>query len=376
MTTRLLLEGDDLTELVTHVRAQFGPTARIVQAERVRTGGLAGFFAKERYELTVDVPDEPDQPLRRFAHRPPAAVVPADAGPAGLEALLDAADRAEAGAAADADDDAPVGGAVARASDEGRVSTSSPDFASVLEQVRAGVGVPVADVEVPAPARPAPAPPPPVPPAPAPAAPAATALRAELARLGVPAAVLDAGPLTLAAVLGRIPTPPPAPRGAGDVLVVAGPGDDATSVARTLVTRWRLPDDALVEVEPGRAPLPIRLTGARPAPGADGPTVVALRVGPDAHDRSVAATVLGRIRADQVWAVVDARTKPADAAAWVGAVGAERPADALAVQGLLDTAAPGTVLELDRPVAWVDGLPASRLVWAAALGQELDAALG
>ncbi|QGQ20289.1 hypothetical protein GC089_15215 [Cellulomonas sp. JZ18] len=165
------------------------------------------------------------------------------------------------------------------------------------------------------------------------------------------------------------------------MLVVAGVGDDATAVARTLVARWRLPDDALVEVDPGRAPLPARLTGPRRAggaagAGAAGPTVVALRVGPDAHDRSVAATVLGTMRADQVWAVVDARTKPADAAAWVGAVGAERPADALAVQGLLDTAAPGTVLELERPVAWIDGLPASRLVWAAALGQELDAALG
>ncbi|WP_136518513.1 hypothetical protein [Cellulomonas telluris] len=372
MTTRLLLEGDDLAELMTHVRTQFGPGARIVQAERVRTGGLAGFFAKERYELTVDVPDEPDQPVRRFAHRPPVPAAPA----AGLEALLDAADRAEAGPEAEPAA-AQAEGAVARASEEGRVSTASADFASVLEQVRAGVGIPPADVEVPAPApsRPAPAPAAPV----ATPAPGSAVLRGELARLGVPAAVLDAGPVTLTAVLGRIPVPPPPPRGAGDVLVVAGAGDDAAAVARTLVARWRLADDALVAVEPGRGALPARLTGPRPAGAASrdgGPTVVALRVGPEAHDRAVAAGVLARVRADQVWAVVDARTKPADAAAWVAAVGAERPVDALAVLGLLDTTGPGTVLELERPVAWIDGLPASRLVWAAALGQELDAALG
>ena len=59
MSTRLLLEGGDLPELMVHVREEFGPGARIVRAERIRSGGLAGFFARERYELTIDVPDEP-----------------------------------------------------------------------------------------------------------------------------------------------------------------------------------------------------------------------------------------------------------------------------------------------------------------------------
>ena len=56
--------------------------------------------------------------------------------------------------------------------------------------------------------------------------------------------------------------------------------------------------------------------------------------------------------------------------------GARLRGDARAVHGLLETAAPGTVLEPGVPVAWVDGVPASRLVWAAALGQELEQALG
>ena len=66
MSQRLLLEGSDLAELMAHVQAEFGPGARIVRAERVRTGGFAGFFARERFELTVDVPEAPaESPARR-----------------------------------------------------------------------------------------------------------------------------------------------------------------------------------------------------------------------------------------------------------------------------------------------------------------------
>ncbi len=371
MTTRLLLEGPDLAELVAHVREEFGPRARIVQAERIRSGGFAGFFATERYELTVDVPDEPARAPRRFARNPappPPPAAPAD----GLEALLAAADEADAGpgpttagrAATD-----PVPGS--------EVSTGSEAFADVLRQVRSLVGAPDPDVVV-ADAPPAvPAAAPPAGPVTAPGAAHAVAtagsprLRAELARLGVPATVLDAGPVTLTAVLGRIPVPPPAPRGPGQVLVVAGTGEMAATVARTLAARWGLPLDAVPELS---APATADALRALRDPGA--PRVVAVRVGPDAHDRTLAARLLRELRPEQLWAVVDARTKPADAAAWVGAVGADRPVDALAVHGLLDTTAPGTVLELDLPVAWADGLPASRLLWAAALGQELDAVIG
>ncbi|MBO9570507.1 MAG: DUF1838 family protein, partial [Cellulomonas iranensis] len=208
------------------------------------------------------------------------------------------------------------------------------------------------------------------PPEPPPAPPYApgVGLRAELVRLGVPVRLLDAGPMTLGAVLGRLPAPPPPPRGVGQVLVVVGEGDGPRAVARTLAVRWGLPDGRVHELD---------ASGAVTAPARDGGTaqVVALRVGTEHHDRARAAHALAGLGADQVWAVTDARTKSADVAAWVAAVGAERPVDALAVHGLLDTAAPGTVLEPGLPVAWVDGVPASRLVWAAALGQELDAAL-
>jgi len=360
VTTRLLLEGPDLTELVDQVRAQFGSRARIVRAERVRSGGFAGFFAKEHFEMTVDVPDEVERPVRAFAHRP-AAVAPAPA--AGLEDLLDAADAADASPGA--------------AGVPPEVSTASREFAAVLDQVRTLVGLPVPDVAAPAraaalavPTAPAAVPTPHAEPvlSAGPARAPGSVLRTELARLGVPERLLDAGPVTLGAVLGRLPRPPAPPRGPRQVLVVVGEGDGPRTVARTLALRWGVADACVHELD---------ATGAVTAPPRDdrGPQVVALRVGTEHHDRTLAARALAALTADQVWAVTDARTKPADVTAWVTAVGAERPVDAIAVHGLLDTTAPGTVLEPGLPVAWVDGVPASRLVWAAALGQELDTAL-
>lgn len=382
MTTRLLLEGPDLAELVAQVREQFGTRARIVRAERVRTGGFAGFFAKESFEMTVDVPDEPTRSVRAFAHRPPP---PRSAPPAAsIEDLLDAADAADASPTGGPGTDAARADAArtdavrsqagrpdaARTAEtrSGGVSTTSEEFAAVLDQVRTLVGLPTPDVVVPPPPAPTAVPTPAAARRPAPVADGGALLRAELVRLGVPASLLDPEPVTLAAVLGRLPQPPPAPRGPGQVLAVVGEGDGPRAVARTLAVRWGLPDDRVVELRAGAAAEPVVRDPA-------GPRVVALRVGPDTVDRSRAAHTLAALGADQVWAVVDARTKSADGAAWLAAVGAARPVDALAVHGLLDTRAPGTVLELDVPVAWVDGVPASRLVWAAALGQELDAAL-
>ena len=135
MPTRLLLEGPDLSELMGQVRAEFGPTARIIRAERVRTGGLAGFFARERYELTIDVPDAPAAPAAPSLRARRAALAgqtgAASTGLTGMDALLAAADAADGAPALDAvptqssPDDAP------------RVSTGEAAFADLLDQMRA-----------------------------------------------------------------------------------------------------------------------------------------------------------------------------------------------------------------------------------------------
>jgi hypothetical protein len=76
--TQLQLEGPDLESLLARVKTEHGAGARIVRAERVRTGGVAGFFAKQRFEVSVEVGD---------------VAAPVPAAPAAPTSLLDLADQ-------------------------------------------------------------------------------------------------------------------------------------------------------------------------------------------------------------------------------------------------------------------------------------------
>ena len=51
MTNPLLFEGRDLEEVLSEAQLVFGPDVEIVQANRVRKGGLFGFFAREWFEV-------------------------------------------------------------------------------------------------------------------------------------------------------------------------------------------------------------------------------------------------------------------------------------------------------------------------------------
>ena len=55
VSTRVLLEGPRIEPLLEQVRNSYGVGARIVSAEKVRTGGLGGFFARQRYEVAIEV---------------------------------------------------------------------------------------------------------------------------------------------------------------------------------------------------------------------------------------------------------------------------------------------------------------------------------
>ncbi len=422
MPTRLLLEGSDLAELMVHVRAEFGPSARVIRAERIRTGGIAGFFARERYELTVDVQEPAPAPVVL----PRARRLPTEA-PAGIDALLAAADAADgtgAGAVGPPGTDValPVGADVAAretAAAAPRVSTGEQMFASVLEQVRAMAGdqpVPMAAESAPAartfepltavtvlesspgPARPdapgaAPVPARPTTPAmpampavPVPPAPGGTPTdRDALLDLGVPERLLPAvaghEAVALSAVLAGVPHPPPVLRRAGSVLVVVGPAAEAVAVAGQLSDRLRQPVAGVVHaglIEPvaghgRRLATPAAAERWRARAGeSEQVAIVALGTGPDQGDLAAAAELVAALAPDQLWAVVDARAKRRDCLRWLAAVGARRPVDALAVRGLFETSEPGTVLDLGVPVAWMDGVPATRVAWAAALSQHLD----
>ncbi|MET1155630.1 hypothetical protein [Arthrobacter sp.] len=82
---RLQLKGASLQELKAQVLAEHGPDAKIVAAEKVTVGGIRGFFAREHYEVTVELPG----PAVRGQHALD------EKARAGIAALLADAERAE-----------------------------------------------------------------------------------------------------------------------------------------------------------------------------------------------------------------------------------------------------------------------------------------
>jgi hypothetical protein len=81
--TRVLLEGPAIEPLLAQVREEYGSSVRIISADKVRSGGFGGFFAKQRYELSVEVPDETEEAPKR-----PSRYSAADEPPQTLEQLL------------------------------------------------------------------------------------------------------------------------------------------------------------------------------------------------------------------------------------------------------------------------------------------------
>jgi hypothetical protein len=105
-----VLRGGSLDAVSREAVALYGPGARIVRAERVLERGLAGLLGRRHVEATVLVPELP------AAERPDVPY--ALAGRAGIAALLDDADRAEAAMHAP------------------EVSTQGERFDALLEQLR------------------------------------------------------------------------------------------------------------------------------------------------------------------------------------------------------------------------------------------------
>jgi hypothetical protein len=82
---RLQLKGASLQELQAQVLAEHGPDAKIVAAEKVTVGGIRGFFAREHYEVTVELPAPPVRGQHALDQK----------ARAGIAALLADAERAE-----------------------------------------------------------------------------------------------------------------------------------------------------------------------------------------------------------------------------------------------------------------------------------------
>ncbi|WP_423922031.1 hypothetical protein ACPEEZ_01935 [Frigoribacterium sp. 2-23] len=343
--TRIHLSGSSLDELREQVRVEHGPAARIVAARRVTVGGIAGFFARKHYEVTVEVP----VPSR---DAPVARVTITQATPrAGIAALLADADAAE---------DALHGGAGASSVSSGAAVAAAPAASSRGSRVAAPAPAPGTRRAARLAAGPAAVGPAPVSTesdafasimddlvfngiAPA-ESPEPVSTPAPEARAGSATAVTDLGwpgraSSALPSLPGELPVPPAVLTGAGDLVVVVGRPGDAFRVAAAMSSSHGLRS---VDVDDRRSGILARATGVH-----EGAAVITALAWDDR-----AAAVLQAVGADQVWVAVDAGRKHDDTARWVDAVRAVVPVAAAAVVGEDDTATPGTVHLLGIPVGW------------------------
>lgn len=345
MQNRFRLKGASLEEIRRKAEQQHGPAARIVSAERVISPGIAGLFAGDRYEAIVEVVTGhevvtgevvPDPDILAEADAPAAppveAAKPAGAAPAhdlkgaAIAALLEEADAAEL--------------SLHRPGNAG-LSTESPDFADLLEQLGTGLRGPAAAPGVPASRNRqdsgATAP-----------APGATELTSGAAAPAAPAPAP-------AQVLESVPVPL---SGTGDLVVLVGLDDDAldTALAMSTVaggadvrTAGKLSAYGHLHVE-GRQ----GATAARAhAVMTDQTVLVAFGLG-KARDALARLQSVAMLSADQLWVVVDAGRKQEDTARWVGVLAAQLDITGVAVVGAAETATPETVNTLGLPVGWID----------------------
>jgi hypothetical protein len=228
------------------------------------------------------------------------------------------------------------------------------------------------------PARPAPAP------APARPAPGRSVVPA-LARLGLPEALCTAAGerdirLVLADRLRTLPAAPPIPTSTGAVLAVAGDADRALGLAQDLARELGLDagdvllatPDADIHRVPAWLHLDNRDTAAERRRSwwrRDRLTLVAVDAG-FGFTNGWARRMLDALEPTLTWGVVEATWKPEDVELWSDGLGG---VDSLAVQNLRATVSPAAILNVDLPVARLDGATATPTVWSTLLAERLAA---
>ncbi|WP_127783038.1 hypothetical protein [Rhodococcus sp. X156] len=406
----LTAEGSDVRRLVEQLRERHGDIS-VLSHERVRRGGVAGFFARESFRLTYRVQAAPPAPAEVD---PAAALEPAELDP--VAALVADADRLD-------HVDTSSDGRTLSASEDGwhvddalldllgstdhRESTlnGTPhelDFAQVLQNLVGGTSSPndtgsfndhgsvngtghtsdgpddVPDAGLlDLPRSPA---------APSVGGGAATRRRMEmlvqLRDLGVPvltgpAAGTDNVFQALADILDELPPPPLPPRGAGELLVLVGDLAPSLRTAHAVAATLRLdPAGIRVAGHPGDPVLahpgtPVMSTPAEATAlraeltTATTPAVLVLGTdgGPEHGEDPWGPAMLQALHPTVVWAVVDATSKTEDTRARLRPLGV----DALCVHSSRRSTSPATVWDLDLPVALLDGRPADATAWAGLL---------
>lgn len=351
---RFRLEGPSLESIHARALAGHGPSARIVSAEKITTGGLGRFLAREHYEAIIEVPDgdapdgrvvDPgDEPLdvrdlamiagRAAGGRPAGVPHAGDAEPqgaGGIDGLLERADAAELRLA-------PV--PPRRMSRGGRRAVpGAPEFARLLDgqafALEPSTGARSAE-RGPAATRTGTAPgagflPPGLLPAPT-----GTGIPPARDRDIVPSPL--AGPGDLVVVIGLW----------GDAGMALGELDDGTALRRNageLAQKFDSDSRARRPVADRRG-----ILRARAAAVAEGvPLLVAMAINPQ-QALLPQLELLRVLEADQLWAAVDAGRKVEDTAAWVKHVASGHGLYAVVSLHADETLSPESVWELGFPV--------------------------
>lgn len=150
-------------------------------------------------------------------------------------------------------------------------------------------------------------------------------------------------------------------RAPGDLVVIAGIGEDALTVATALAqegpTAQVAVGGAILEV--GTARVGDRRTAfAARARGVENGRATIVAYGLDGGDAEFAADMasLSSIRPDQLWLAVDASRKAEDTHRWVTALSVALPVQAIAVLRSAWTSTPESVRTLGLPEGWSDAV--------------------
>lgn len=379
MPNRYRLKGASLEEIRSKAEAQYGPSARIVSAERVISPGIAGLFAANRYEAIVEVqpkhdvvtgevvPDADILSEGEIVERAAAtsAEAPRDTvreaprrteTPAGTRIAAAPAHQLQGDAIAALLAEADAAELTLHRTGTPGVSTESPDFAELLDQLGSGLRPTSAGAGQPDPDRAA---------RPGNGAGERTAPAQD--HVAPSPSVRDAAP-------AREPVPVPL-SGTGDLVVLVGLGDDAMDTALAMSIAAGGADVRTAGELSAYGHL--HLDGRQSATAARAHAVETEQTVLAAFGLGKARNTLARLQAisalspDQLWVVVDAGRKHEDTARWVSLLRARLEVAAVAVVGAADTGTPESVDALGLPVGWIDGRPATRPApWAAASGRE------
>ncbi len=420
MASQLRFEGGELEELLERVRNEVGPEARIVAANRIRQGGLAGFFAREGYEVVVDADgvttggrgargrrrarnaaapnsttDTESAPEPRANANPPRQsvappVAPTSAAAASVLDLVEEVNEIERDQVIDlSDPPRPT------------LSTERNDFGTMLANLTRELdeeeaSMPTTTVNdgpispsahyrrttsdptvATAPAAAAPAPPTGMP-----IAPGITPLPqgdARLLALGLPAELAPSTAVTgdlrtaLCQRLAQLPPPPLLPRTTGVVIAIVGIGTAPIALARRLADELDIDPqhvllatpEAMSDVSHPEEAEAFRRSCRRRAE----PTIVACSIGSGRAQLGWAHRILDRLEPTITWAVVDGSIKAEDVGHRISLLGG---VDVIAMTGIADTISPAAILGLGIPVGRIGSNPATPAVWADLLLERLE----